>query len=48
MPFYSWQLNDDQVAAVLTYTRNSWGATAAAVSADEVAFWRTELADRTD
>ena len=26
MPSFGWQLNDDQVAAVLTYIRNSWAA----------------------
>lgn len=48
MPSYGWQLNDTQVAAVLTYIRNSWGAAAAAVSPSEVAFARTSLASRTE
>src|SRR5262249_7715471 len=26
MPSYGWQLDDGQVAAVLTYVRNTWGA----------------------
>ena len=32
----SGRLSDEQVAAVLTYIRNSWGNAAATVSADEV------------
>ena len=36
MPAFGWQLKDDQIAAVLTYIRNSWGGAAAAVSADDV------------
>ena len=31
MPAFAWVLNDDQVAAVLTYIRNSWGNGAPAV-----------------
>jgi mono/diheme cytochrome c family protein len=48
MPSYSWQLKDDQIAAVLTYIRNSWGGPAAAVSADDVRKQRKDLADRDD
>jgi mono/diheme cytochrome c family protein len=36
MPSFAWRLGDAQVAAVLTYVRNTWGNAAAAVSADEV------------
>ena len=43
MPSYAWQLDDAQVAAVLTYIRNSWGASAAAVSADDVRKQRQAL-----
>ena len=32
MPSYAWQLNDSQMAAVLTYVRNSWGNAAAPVA----------------
>ncbi len=46
MPSFSWQLNDDQAAAVLTYVRNSWGAAAPAVTAEEVKKQRAELAKR--
>jgi mono/diheme cytochrome c family protein len=48
MPAYGWQLDDAQVAAVLTYIRNSWGGAAVAVSADEVGNARTQLAFRAD
>jgi mono/diheme cytochrome c family protein len=44
MPAFDWRLNDAQVAAVLTYVRNSWGNAAAAVSAGAVASQRTSLA----
>jgi mono/diheme cytochrome c family protein len=36
MPSYPWQLNDEQIAAVLTYVRNAWGNSAAAVSKADV------------
>jgi mono/diheme cytochrome c family protein len=36
MPSFRWQLNDEQVAAVLTYIRNAWQTPAAAVSAETV------------
>jgi mono/diheme cytochrome c family protein len=48
MPSYGWQLADDQVAAVLTYIRNSWGGSAAAVSPQAVTKARLELAGRSD
>jgi mono/diheme cytochrome c family protein len=48
MPAFSWVLNDDQVAAVLTYIRNTWGNVAPAVSAREVGKARQALAERTD
>src|ERR1700730_5171051 len=44
MPAFDWRLNDTQVAAVLTYIRNSWGNAAAAVSASAVASQRESLA----
>ena len=31
MPAFDWRLNDAQVAAVLTYIRNSWGNAASPV-----------------
>jgi mono/diheme cytochrome c family protein len=43
MPSFDWRLNDAQVAAVLTYIRNSWGNAAAPVAADAAASARDEL-----
>lgn len=43
MPSYAWKLNDDQVAAVLTYVRNSWGNRAGPVSAHDVAWMRKQF-----
>lgn len=48
MPSFSWQLNDDQVAAVVTYIRNAWSTTAPAVSGNQVREARTSLRDRPD
>jgi mono/diheme cytochrome c family protein len=48
MPEFGWLLNDDQVAAVLTYVRNSWGNAAPAVSASEVQKARQALVERGD
>jgi mono/diheme cytochrome c family protein len=36
MPSLGYRLNDDQVAAVVTYIRNSWGNAASAVTTDRV------------
>jgi mono/diheme cytochrome c family protein len=36
MPPYLHQLSDDEIAAVVTYVRNSWGNTASAVSGSDV------------
>jgi mono/diheme cytochrome c family protein len=44
MPAFDWRLDDAQVAAVLTYIRNSWGNAAAPVAASTVASRRTSLA----
>jgi len=48
MPPFAWVLNDDQVAAVLTYIRNSWGNAAPAVSASDAGKARGDLAERND
>jgi mono/diheme cytochrome c family protein len=48
MPSYGWQLDDAQVAAVLTYVRNAWGSAAKAVSAQDVGRARSNLASRPD
>jgi mono/diheme cytochrome c family protein len=44
MPAFDWRLDDAQVAAVLTYIRNSWGNAAAPVAASDVQVQRTSLA----
>jgi mono/diheme cytochrome c family protein len=44
MPAFDWRLGDAQVAAVLTYIRNSWGNAAGSVSASAVANQRASLA----
>jgi mono/diheme cytochrome c family protein len=36
MPAFSWRLNDEQIASVLTFIRNTWGNSASKVSADTV------------
>jgi mono/diheme cytochrome c family protein len=43
MPAFGWKLNDAQIAAVLTYVRNSWANAAPAVSAHDVAEIREKL-----
>jgi len=48
MPSYGWQLDDGQVAAVLTYVRNTWAGAASAVSAQAVGRARSDLASRAD
>ncbi|MFJ3050556.1 c-type cytochrome [Pseudomonas nitroreducens] len=44
MPSFAWNLDDDKVAKVLTYVRNTWGNAATPVSASQVADLRKELA----
>lgn len=48
MPSFAWQLKDNEIAAVLTYVRNSWGSAAPAVSSDDVHRDRGTLARRSD
>jgi len=48
MPEFGWLLKDDEVAAVLTYIRNSWGNAAPAVTATEVGKARHALVERSD
>ncbi len=43
MPAYNWKLSDDQIAAVANFVRNSWGNSAPAVSASQVAEMRKQL-----
>lgn len=47
MPPFDWKLNDEQVAAVATYARNSWGNAAPAVTPAQVAELRKRLAEHT-
>jgi mono/diheme cytochrome c family protein len=48
MPDFGWLLKDDEVAAVLTYIRNSWGNASPAVTAGEVGKTRHALVERND
>jgi mono/diheme cytochrome c family protein len=43
MPAFDWRLNDAQVAAVLTYIRNSWGNAASSVTGGTTANQRSSL-----
>jgi mono/diheme cytochrome c family protein len=48
MPSYGRQLDDAQVAGVLTYMRNSWGDAAAPVTPAQVSKVRSDTARRSD
>jgi mono/diheme cytochrome c family protein len=48
MPAFAWQLNDDQIAAVLTYIRNAWSPAAPPVATSAVSKVKSDLALRTD
>ena len=48
MPAFDWKLSDAQVAAVVTYVRNSWGNAAPIVSAGDVQRARRKLAQSND
>lgn len=48
MPAFGWQLSDAEVAAVLTYIRNSWGHAAAPVTERNVRTARARLTARND
>jgi mono/diheme cytochrome c family protein len=48
MPAFSWVLNDEEAAVVLTYIRNSWGNASPAVSAGEARKARHTFVERTD
>lgn len=43
MPAFDWKLSDEQVAAVASYVRGSWGNAAPPVTADDVAALREAL-----
>jgi mono/diheme cytochrome c family protein len=46
MPAFGWQLTDDEIAAVTTYIRNSWGHSAPATAARDVHEARRNLQAR--
>jgi mono/diheme cytochrome c family protein len=48
MPEFGWILNDDEIAAVVTYIRNAWGNSAPPVTADQVGKTRQMLVERSD
>jgi len=48
MPAFGWLLNDNEIAAVLTYVRNAWENAAPPVTADDVAKARKDFAKRRD
>jgi len=48
MPAYNWKLNDAQIAAVLTYVRNSWGNAASPVTASQVRSVREAISSGDD
>jgi len=43
MPAFDWKLTDDQIAALASYVRNSWGNSAPTVSASEVQSLRQSI-----
>jgi len=45
MPSFGYRLSDSQLAAVVTYIRNTWGNAASAVTADTVRALRDRVAD---
>jgi mono/diheme cytochrome c family protein len=45
MPSLGYRLTDSEVAAVVTYIRNSWGNAASAVTADAVKAVRDRVSD---
>jgi mono/diheme cytochrome c family protein len=48
MPALGWKLSDSEVAAVVTYIRNSWGNAASPIVASDVASARQQLSQRSD
>jgi mono/diheme cytochrome c family protein len=43
MPAFDWKLSDDQIAALATYIRSSWGNSASAVSSSDVKSMRQSV-----
>ncbi len=48
MPSFGYRLNDEQIAAVVTYVRNSWGNAASPVTADAVKAVRAKVTGAVD
>jgi mono/diheme cytochrome c family protein len=48
MPAFGWQLTDEEIAAVTTYVRNSWGHAAPATAVSDVHTARRELQARSE
>ncbi|WP_354218975.1 cytochrome c [Bradyrhizobium sp. JR7.2] len=48
MPSYGWQLDDREIAAVLSYIRNSWGGATTPIDAKDVTRVRSDTASRND
>ncbi|MDC0609856.1 cytochrome c [Vibrio sp.] len=46
MPSFAWKMNDQEVANVLNYVRNTWGNTAKEITASQVAEMRDSLGAR--
>jgi mono/diheme cytochrome c family protein len=48
MPAFGWKLSDDDIAALVSYLRNTWGNRGSSVSADAVADARHTLSESPD
>jgi mono/diheme cytochrome c family protein len=48
MPSFAWKLDDEEIASVATYARESWGNAGPAVSATQVARLRRKYGGRID
>jgi mono/diheme cytochrome c family protein len=48
MPSLGYRLSDGQIAAVVTYVRNSWGNAAAPVAAETVQALRAKVTGASD
>lgn len=46
MPSFAWKMDDEDIAEILTYVRNSWGNAGEAVSAGKVGEMREQLGAR--
>jgi mono/diheme cytochrome c family protein len=48
MPAFGWQLSNEQIAAVATYVRNSWGHAAPVIASRDVGKARQDLEARAE